>query len=153
MKTTVGKGNKMDMHFIPFYSVGLFKLGDSAALYADILQKYEMEKDEDGSIFYLLKDDEQCLEYMIEVRNDIIYTIFCYSSLLYKGINLIGLTIEEFQSVTNASYVGEPDEVNIFDDEEPKYIYAFDSIGANVWTHYGYIVDIIVAGSYSYEDD
>ena len=43
------------MHFVPFQSVGLFKLGDNADSYTDILQKYEMEKDEDGSIFYLLK--------------------------------------------------------------------------------------------------
>ena len=153
MKTTAGKVNKMDMHFVPFQSVGLFKLGDNADSYTDILQKYEMEKDEDGSIFYLLKDDEQYLEHMIEVRDGVIYTVFCYSSLLYKGVNLIGLTVEEFQSITNATYVGKPDEVDIFDDEPPKYIYSFDSIGANVWTHYGYIVDIIVAGLYSYEDD
>ena len=145
----------MKMTFIPFESVGIFNFGDEIEKYSDVLSRYcYTPPNEDGDEYYHIAepytDDD---EHFIRVYDGKIRAIFCYKELIFNNTNLIGLTIEELKKATNADYVGDIEEVDIFDDEPPKYIYYFDDIGAQVWTHYGYVTDIIVAGYWSYSDD
>ena len=76
-----------------------------------------------------------------------------YKELVYKNTNLIGLTIDDFKKITGADYVGEVDIRDFHEDEPPEYVYEFEEIGAQVWTHYDRIVTIIVSGRWSYEDE
>ena len=145
----------MKMNFVPFKQVGVFQLDDDIEKYTDVLSTYiYTPPDEDGYEHYHIaepySDDD---EHFISVFEEKIRAIFCYKELIFNNTNLIGLTIEEFKKATNTDYVEDIEEMDIFDDEPPKYIYYFDDIGAQVWTHYGYVTDIIVAGYWSYSDD
>lgn len=81
------------------------------------------------------------------VENSVIEEISCYEELLYKGRNLIGMTIEEFISHTGENFIGEIDCLDFEEDHIPQYVYEFESIGLQVWVKGlgGTIVTIIVS--------
>ncbi|MBP3195176.1 MAG: hypothetical protein J6M05_05875 [Cardiobacteriaceae bacterium] len=148
----------MYMTFIPFERVGIFQLDDDVTKYFNILSEYEYEPaDEYGNEYYHFSknyiDDINSDTHFVEVTNGKIRTVFCYNELIYKNINLIGLTIDEFKKITESDYVGEVDVRDFHENEPPEYVYEFEEIGAQVWTHYGRVVTIIVSGHWSYEED
>lgn len=143
------------MTFVPFEQVGIFQLDDDVNKYSDILSKYFHEPvDEYGNEYFHIGDDETIKDtHFLQVKDGKIRAVFCYEELIYKGINLIGLTIEEFKKIICTDYVGEIYEADIFDDEPPMYDYDFKEIGLTVRTHYDRIHDITVSGHWIYEDD
>lgn len=146
--------NPIKMDFIPFERVGIFQLDDDFANYADTVSNYIHKKDDFGGDEYHFGDDDiKDDSHFLSVEDGKIRSIFCYEELIYKNTNLIGLTLDEFIKITESNYVGEVDEMDIHEDEPPEYVYEFDGIGAQVWTHYGRVVTVIVAGYWSYEDD
>lgn len=138
------------LEFIPWQSVGVFKFDDDIANYQNELTNWVFEPiDEYGLEHYHLNDDSR----MISIRHGKIGSIFCYETLIYQGINLIGLSIDEFKHITQSDYVGTPEEMDFEDDGYPQTIYDFDDIGARAWVKKGKIVTIIVAGKDSYSDE
>lgn len=138
------------LEFIPWQSVGIFKFDDDIVNYQDKLTDWWFEpKDEYGVKHYHLNDDTR----MISIRDGKIGSIFCYETLIYQSVNLIGLTIDEFKAVTGADYVGDVDVLDFEYDGYPQSVYEFESIGAQVWEKQGKIVTIIVAGKDSYSDE
>lgn len=145
----------MDMIFIPFERIGDFYLDDEVSKYKNILSKYiHVPKDEYGYEYYHVNEPYTDKDsHFIAVTNNKIRAVFCYDNVVFNGINLIGLTIDEFKKITNSDYIGEPDELDIFEDEPPMYDYKFKEIGVTVETHYERINNITVSGHWSYEDD
>lgn len=143
------------MSFIPFKQIGPFQLDDDVKKYSEILSTYNYEPvNKYGSEYYHYpKDETQYGSHFIQVKDGKIRTVFCYDKVIFNGINLMGLTIDEFKKITNADYVGEIYEADIFEDELPMYDYEFDEIGVSVRTHYDHIVNITISGHWSYEDD
>jgi len=66
------------------------------------------------------------------VENSVIEDIGCYEELLYKGRNLIGMSIEEFISHTGENFVGEIDCLDFEEDHIPQCVYEFEAIGLQV---------------------
>ena len=148
----------MNMIFIPFKQVGIFQLDDDVSNYSDVLANYFHRPDEmfDGEYYeYYHSAEPYSAEdtHMLQVVDGKIRAVFCDESLIYEGVNLIGLTIDELKNITNSDYVGEIYEADLFDDKPPMYDYDFDDIGITARTHYGHIVDIIASGYWLYEDD
>ena len=143
------------MNFIPFERVGIFQLDDDIRKYSDVLSKYFHEPiDEYGSEYFHVGDDETVDDtHFLQIKDNRIRTIFCYHELIYKNVNLIGLTLAEFKKITNADYVGEIYEADIFEDEPSMYDYEFTTLGLTVRTHYDRVHSITVSGHWSYEDD
>ena len=143
------------MIFIPFKQVGIFQLDDDVSNYSDVLANYFYEPiDEYGNEYYHSAEPYSAEDtHMLQVVDGKIRAVFCDETLIYNGINLIGLTIEELKNITNLDYVGEVYEADLFDDKPPMYDYDFDDIGITARTHYGRIVDIIASGYWIYEDD
>ena len=141
--------------FIPFKRYGDFILDDDIAKYANILSAYKYEApDEYGDEYYYSPDYKPYYTgHSLMVIDKKIRSVFCHKEVIYNNTNLINLSIDEFQNITNSKYVDQPDEFDIFENEPPEYAYEFDDIGAQVWTHYGRVVTIIVSGYWSYEDD
>lgn len=104
-----------------FYSVGDFILNSNIN---DYLEKFSFEINDFSSdlhapsVHYSLVSPEITLY----VQNNLIECIGCYDELLYKGCNLIGLTINEFISQIGKNYCEEVDCLNFEDDDIPQYV-------------------------------
>lgn len=132
----------MILYFTPFECVGEFRFNTKISCY---LNKYEfdilLKEKEYQSNHYTLKEQEVTLF----VEENIIDSICCNEECLYKGRNLIGMTIEEFVSHTGEKYYGEIDKADFEDDNIPQYIYEFDDIGLQVWVKNNKIVTVIAS--------
>lgn len=132
-------------YLMPFERIGEFILNDSIENYIDLfsfnIEDYSNEKA--PSVNYSIDQPEITLF----VHNKIIESIACYEELLYKGKNLIGMTITDFINHTNENYYGKVDELDFEDDNILQYVYEFESMGLQVWTKgkQGNIVTIIVS--------
>ena len=138
------------LEFIPWKSVGKFELNSDIKNYQFPKQNWEYgEKDEFGDEFYRATDNSLTISF----QNNKVHNIFCYETLIYQGVNLIGLTIDEFKNITQSDYVGDVDVLDFEDDGYPQSVYEFEDIGAQVWEKQGKIVCIIVADKESYSDE
>jgi hypothetical protein len=139
-------------YLVPFEGVGKFSLNKSIQVYLENFH-FEIEdfsKDKYApSIHYILSHPDITLF----VENDIINSISCYEELIYKGRNLINLTLDQFISITEEYYT-EVDELNFDDDDIPQYVYEFENLGLQVWEKGkdGRIVTIIVNSYEHYQD-
>lgn len=142
--------NINDLDFVPFKSIGFFQLGGNISQYKDLLFNWEFEPvDKYGKEYYKSSDDNL----MIAVRNHIIESIFCYKEICYNSINLIGLSIQEFKELLNVEPIGEVDKYDFEDDNQPQFVYEFDSIGLQVWEKNGVIVTIIAGSKDNYSSE
>jgi hypothetical protein len=120
----------MELILKPFKGVGDFNFGDSIASVTDNFD-YELIplEDEGGSDLYALED----IPVTLGVNDDVIDAVFCDEECIYKGKNIIGMTIEEFMSHTGEKYHGDVEEEEDEDDDVPVYIYEFEEIGIQIW--------------------
>lgn len=132
-------------YLIPFERVGEFILNDSIEKYIDLFS-FTIE-DYSNEIAPSVNYSIDQLEITLFVHNKAIESIACYEELLFKGKNLIGMTIADFINHTNENYYGKIDELDFEDDNIPQYVYEFESMGLQVWTKgkQGNIVTIIVS--------
>lgn len=142
--------NVNDLNFVPFKSIVFFQLGDNISQYKDLLSDWEFEPiDQYGKEYYKSSDDNL----MIAVRNQAIESIFCYKEIHYNNINLIGLSIQAFKDLLNVEPVGEVDKYDFEDDNQPQFVYEFESVGLQVWEKNGVIVTIIAGGKDNYSSE
>lgn len=127
----------------PGYSVGPFNFGDHISLY---LGQYDFEietiGERDPTTYYSLEGMGASLTLDEEER---VEDILCRKELQFRGANLIGMSLRQFEVHTMASYVDEPDSLNWEDDGIPQIIYEFESLGLQVWVKSGVIVTIIAS--------
>lgn len=129
--------------FQPFECIGEFVFGTSINDY----------KNEFKFTLYPKEGTNDCDKYNIDNpdlslyvdENNLIESINCRDECLYKGRNLIGMTIEDFISHTGEKYYGEIDILDYEDDGVPQYVYEFDDIGLQVWCKNNIIVTIIAS--------
>ncbi|MDO4907235.1 hypothetical protein [Neisseria sp.] len=136
--------------FSPFVSVGDFKFDTDIGLYKKLLKDFSYESPDEFGTEYYESPDENLL---LGIKNNEIISIFCYKELYFLGLNLIGLTLSEFQQIFQCDYVGEVDEIYLADENYPTYVYEFDGIGAQVWVALEKIVTIIVGGKEAYSTE
>ena len=106
--------------FQPFQGIGDFTFNESISNY---LNSYEFT-------IYPKEGEYDCDKYNIDNidislyldHNNIIESISCREECLYKGRNLIGMSIEEFISHTGEKYYGEIDKLDFEDDNIPQYV-------------------------------
>lgn len=136
---------------IPFKQVGVFVLGQEIIQYLDKFEfeVYDMSEDQVApSINYRFSNPEMTL-YVSDKKIDF---IGCYEELLYKGVNLIGLSVQQFSDYIEDVY---SDEDKLFvSEEEEQYVYEFDKIGLQIWANgkHGIIVSIMVNRKEHYID-
>lgn len=139
-------------YLIPFERVGEFYLDDSIENYIDLYPFVveDFRNEDTPSLNYRIAQPEITLF----INNGIIEYIGCYEELLYKGKNLIGITINEFINTTNENYFGDIDELDFEDDNIPQFVYEFENLGLQVWEKGkgGKIVSILVNSRQHYDD-
>lgn len=145
MKNTLEQINgNMIAHFEPFQGIGEFKIGANIAPY---MKKFALEfTPADSSTGWDTYELEHP-EISISTEENVIVSIACYDECLYKGRNMIGMTIEEFLNYYELKSDGEADEL-LFEegDVEPQFVYEFDSIGLQVWVKKDHILNVIASG-------
>lgn len=142
--------NGNDIVLNPFQSVDIFGLDSQIENYQSYLNYWHYEPDDEfGKSYYKSLDGNL----MIAVRNQKIESIFCYQSLYYKGVNLIGLTLNDFKALMNTEPVGEVDELDFEMDGYPQFVYEFERVGLQVWEKQDLIVTIVASGQDSYLDE
>ena len=72
-------------------------------------------------------------EMTLFVLNKKIDFIGCYEELLYKGVNLIGLSVQQFSNHIQDDY-SEEDKLFVNEEGEEQYVYEFDKVGLQIWT-------------------
>ena len=130
----------MRLELFPLSSVGHFKFGNHIHYYASLLKDFKCSApDEFGYVHYEAPDES----FFITVKDNRIDSIFCYKELWFKDVNLIGMSIEEFQKITESSFIEEVDELHVEDDNIPQLVYQFEELGLQVWEKNGVIVTIV----------
>ena len=130
----------MRLELFPLKSVGQFKFGNHIQCYTSLLKDFKCDDpDEVGYVHYEDPDES----FFITVKDNRIDSIFCYKELWFRGVNLIGVSIEEFQKITESSFVGEIDELHVEDDSIPQLVYQFEELGLQVWERNKVIVTIV----------
>ena len=129
---------------MPLISLGDIHLGDRISNYLD---KYDFKFKLNQAV-----GDEKYDEYFLKdgnitiyVQDGVVESINCYEECLYKGRNLIGMTIEEFISHTGFEHEEFINELDFEEDNIPQYVYDFDKEGLQVWVKNEKIVTIIVS--------
>lgn len=80
----------------------------------------------------------------IYAGNNLIESIACTKDLLYKGRNMIGMSIDEFKSHYNLNPSGDIDTLFV-DDDETQDVYEFDEVGLQIWCRNNVIVTAIAS--------
>lgn len=137
---------KMIAYFEPFENIGDFRIGADIKSY---LGKYNYELSEDeydtGQDTYNFKHFGVSL--FVNKSNGVIESILSDEECLYKGRNVIGMSLDEFIVHSNSKYVGEPDCLDFQEDNVPQYVYEFEDIGLQVWTKSDQIVTVIATSN------
>jgi hypothetical protein len=141
----------MIAYFLPFRGIGDFMFNEPIASYINTFDftiyskdgKYDCDK-------YTIDNPDISLH--VDDNNNI-ESISCHEECLYKGRNLIGMTIEEFISHTGEKYYGEVDRLDFEDDGVPQYVYEFDDIGLQVWCKNDVIITIIASSEIDDEEE
>lgn len=135
----------MVMYFIPFKCIGNFEIDTSIKSYLKEYDfEYFMDIDNIGRDTFSL--DDIGISLYVESSNQIIESINCSESCLYRGRNIIGMTINEFIVHAETFYYEEPDCLDFDEDDIPQYVYEFEDIGLQVWTKHNRIVNVIASG-------
>lgn len=125
----------------PGYSVGPFNFGDHINLY---LGEYDFEVEtigeRDPTKYYSLEDEGV---WITLDENECIGIVACKKELQFRGANLVGMSLRQFEVHTMAGYVDEPDSLNWEEGDIPQIVYEFESLGLQVWVKSGVIVTII----------
>lgn len=137
---------------IPFKQVGDFVLGEDIVKYVGRFEFSINDMSDEQvvpTVNYTLSDPEITL--FVEM-DGIIDFIGCYEELLYKGVNLIGLSLQQFSDYVEDVY-SEEDRLYV-DEGEPQYVYEFNQVGLQVWTkgELGVIDSIMVYRTEHYID-
>ena len=145
---TEGDNSFMKPIFIPFRSVGDFVLNSHIDKYINLFD-FDIYKKHNSSfeiINYAIYNPEITL--FLDSKSLLIESIACYEEILFKGINIIGKTIDEFMSYTGEKYYGKIDELDFEDDGISQFVYEFDDIGLQIWVKgvEGKIVTAIASG-------
>lgn len=126
-------------NWTPRVGLGPFKVGEN-------IDKY---KSEFGLIFLDEQDNTNWdsyklpeLDIFIDVENEIIESIHSDKYFCYKGVNLIGLTLEELNQKLPQTRA-EIDDCVEFDDGDIQTPYDYDELGLQVWLSNNRVVSII----------
>jgi len=127
----------------PFVGVGPFEFNKQIIHYENA---FSLTKETDGDYTC----DHFNLEYPetdLYVRDGVVSSINCYEECIYKGRNIIGMSIDEFMNFYELSPVGNVDELLFEEDNIPQYVYEFDQIGLQVWVKNREILNVIASGA------
>ena len=130
-----------NFEWIPLKQVGFFKFGDDVEVCIDKLTKVNEEKNEKvGWEVYTIDD----LDIRIYAENGKMVSIACYGNFYYKGMNMIGCTIDDVNDLLEITPMDDIDEIEI--DDEIQRIYEYYPVDLQIWTKDGEVVTIF-AGS------
>jgi hypothetical protein len=130
METYLDKVNNWEME--PFTKVGVFRFGEFYKEYQNLLQPWDEEDQlEDSITFYIVGTDS----YLTADENDKIESITCKEECNYKGVNLIGKTFKEVESILNAKAVFDENLAN-------QDIYDVNDCGLMLWVKDDVVVSI-----------
>lgn len=131
----------MSHEFTPYVRVGEFYFNTPMDEYQEKLTDYIKRIDEYNYTYFSAKDDSCMIGFD---EDDLLSAVFCYEVVTYNNINLIGLTLNEFQMVIKCNFIGKPEEFDIDDDDIPQYVYDFENFGSQVWIKNGVIVSMVL---------
>lgn len=130
-------------YFIPFEKIGEFEIEADLSKYIDNFNfEYTPPDDSTGWETYSISDEGISLY----IEKGVIVAIVCEKECLYKGRNIIGMSIEEFIAFSDLEPEAEIDESHL-DDDTIQQIFEFNDIGLQVWSENQTIVSVI-AGRY-----
>ncbi len=129
------------MYFLPFECIGEFILKSNIADYKnDFRFKYTPPDETTEWETY----EELETKLLLYVENEIIQSISCNEECLFKGRNIIGMSIDDFVNFYGIEPVGELDKLYV-NDNETQDVYEFDDIGLQVWCSNDTIVTVIAS--------
>lgn len=129
----------MLLHLQPCNAVGPFILQNFIDSYNDYQFEIHPLIKETSWTTYELPDEGIALF----VENQKIVSISCSTKCLYKGYNLIGMNITDFNKIYGYNY-DEMDNVYLTD-EIVQNVYEFDIIGLQIWCEEDIIITVIVS--------
>ena len=124
---------------IPQVSVGDIKLEENIANYMDC--QLEDSHSILGVPYYVYSFVETpVLAFTDENRR--IESIHCDVECLWRGVNLIGMNISDFENLAEQSHDGEIDHIDLT--EQLQEVYEYDNLGLQIWVFAATIVTVIV---------
>ena len=133
----------MDMSWTPSESVGPFPFGSQLTAVANESAVEEIpeefDRDVGWRVFRLSGNDDV----RIYTENGAIQAVACERVCLHEGVDLIGLSLAEFERHLGAVHQEEAEPIEL--DSGIMEVYEFDSLGAQAWLEDGLIVTLILS--------
>jgi hypothetical protein len=134
----------IELNFYPFVGVGDLKFGTSIEF---IIEKRDFNfKVENDNTNWLTFENEK-LGLNLYFENNLLISISCFKTLVYKGINIIGLTISELIETLVIKSISLPDKIFI-NEFEFQTVYEIDEYGLQIWIENNKIVTVIVSPNF-----
>ena len=129
---------------IPQISVGPLKLGDDIENYAD--RQMESTNSILGVSYHSYSFGETPMLAFTD-ENNRIESVHCATECLWRGANLIGMKLADFESLAGQSHSDEVDHIWIGSDEDGQLqeVYEYDDLGLQIWVFAAVIVTVIAS--------
>ncbi|MEM7231528.1 MAG: hypothetical protein AAF517_05115 [Planctomycetota bacterium] len=130
----------MKHNWIPLKRVGQIEFESPIDGYVEsglLVEEPELHDDEIGYKAYRLYGGDGTTVY---TENDRVDDVLCDEECIYEGLNVIGLSFDQFVRI-----FGPPNEgPEVFEmSDGPQEVYQFDDHGAQVWFEDGSVVTVI----------
>ena len=134
----------MILYLLPFDRVGDFELNAPIARYSSKFE-FEFSNDEYNTGWVAYQLSSLGITLYVDKLLEIIVSLSCWKECIYKGRNIIGMSVDEFILHTDTDHLEEPDSLDFENDNIPQLVYEFEDLGLQVWTKNGIIVTVIVS--------
>jgi len=126
----------------PLEGIGDFRIGSNVR---SVLQEYKYELSEDeyntGQDTYIFRT--LGISLFVNKESGLIESVLSDEECLFKGMNIIGMSLNSFIIHVESEYVGIPDCLDFQEDGIPQYVYEFEDLGLQVWTKNDIVVTVI----------
>lgn len=127
------------LELVPFQRVGPFEFNKSIKLYQDY--DFKFSKCDDKTEWDLYSYEEDGID--IYTEEDLIVSISCRKTLMYNGLNIIGLELESFLQESNFTITKDNiDKIYMPDIDAYQDVIDLDDIGIQLWSKEDIIVTV-----------
>ena len=121
----------MSHNWIPLRRVGCFEFGSGIADCIGTHHLVEIPEEYNETVGWKVYRSPGDDNIRIFSENGEVVSVACYDECLYQGVNLIGLSLEEFVQVVGSQPLAQPDTILV--DDGPQKVFEFDDVEAQVW--------------------
>ena len=131
-----------DLVLIPRVAIGPIRYGDAASSLLSIEGFEEIEPDPDYVIDSWYMNDELDVDVFFDDDTGKIARIVCGKALFFNNVNLIGLTLEDAETLLQHKHEDAEFGIEMYEKGDLRDVYYLDELGVTFWVKDGVIESV-----------